>query len=246
MLTYLGLMKHPSILVLALVLSVPSVLAQPEVSLGADLVSRYVWRGLDFGQSAAVQPTIEVGVGGFSAGTWGSFGITDANANELDLYLSYAVGPVTVGVTDYHFPGVGLDPGTESPSDYFNFDDGGGGHTLEPFVSYQGEAVPLSLTLATNVYNDPDYSTYLEAGYGFAVGGVDLGLAVGAVFALDSADGTQGSGYYATSNDAAITVLSLTAAKEVPITTEFALPMFGQYIVNPETERSFLLFGISL
>ena len=55
-LTYLGLMKHPSILVLALVLSVPSVLAQPEVSLGADLVSRYVWRGLDFGQSAAVQP----------------------------------------------------------------------------------------------------------------------------------------------------------------------------------------------
>ena len=81
---------------------------------------------------------------------------------------------------------------------------------------------------------------------GFAAGGVDLGLAVGAVFALDSADGTQGSGYYATSNDAAITVLSLTAAKEVPITTEFALPMFGQYIVNPETERSFLLFGISL
>ena len=82
--------------------------------------------------------------------------------------------------------------------------------------------------------------------FGVTVQLVAVGTGLGAVFALDSADGTQGSGYYATSNDAAITVLSLTAAKEVPITTEFALPVFGQYVVNPETERSFLLFGISL
>ena len=35
---------------------VPSSLAQ--ISLGADFVSRYVWRGLDFGESFSVQPAL--------------------------------------------------------------------------------------------------------------------------------------------------------------------------------------------
>lgn len=241
-------MNRALLLALTFLVSAPTALAQPEVSLGADVVSRYVWRGIDFGQSAAVQPSIELGVEGLTLGTWGSFAISDAGANELDLYLSYTVGPLTFGVTDYYFPtdapAVGEDD--DGGSDFFNVDDGDGAHTLEPFASFESEAFPVTLLLATNVRNDADYSTYLEAGYGFAVGGVDLGLAIGAAFALDSSDGEQGSGYYLTSNDAAITVLSLSAAKEIPITSQFALPVFGQYIVNPETERSFLVFGISL
>lgn len=236
------------VLALALLLAAPAALSQPEVSLGADFVSRYVWRGLDFGQSAAAQPFIELSADAFTVGTWGSFALTDAGANELDLYASYSFGPLTVGVTDYYFPGASPVPGGDADggSDLFNFDDGDGAHVIEPFVSYEGDAVPVSLTLATNVYNDDDYSTYLEAGYGFAVGGVDLGLAVGAVFALDSADGVEGSDYYLTSNDAAITNLMLSASKEIPITSQFALPVFGQYVVNPETERAFLVFGVSL
>jgi hypothetical protein len=233
-----------SLLALALLLAAPPALAQPDVSLGADLVSRYVWRGLDFGQSAAAQPYIELSAGGLTVGTWGSFAISGAGANELDLYASYSFGPLSVGVTDYYFPSVAPAVGgdVDGGADFFNYGDGGA-HVIEPFVSYDG---PVSLTLATNAFNDDDVSTYLEAGYGLAVGGVDLGLAVGAVFALDSSDGVAGSSYYLTNNDAAITNVMLSAAKEIPITDQFALPVFGQYVVNPETERAFLLFGLSL
>ena len=39
------------------------------------------------------------------AGAWASYPITAAGANENDLYLSYAVGPIGITVTDYYFPG---------------------------------------------------------------------------------------------------------------------------------------------
>ena len=43
-------------------------------------------------------------------------------------------------------------------------------HYLEPYVAYQGdETFPLSVLIATVVYNDPTFSTYVEAGYGFTL-----------------------------------------------------------------------------
>ncbi len=228
----------------------PSAAAQ-EVSVGADLVSRYVWRGFDFGQSASVQPTIEFSSGDFAIGTWGSFALTDAGANELDLYASYAFGPLTVGVADYYFPTAsplfGEDAGDEG-SDFFNYRDGGdGSHYLEPYVAYQGdETFPLSILIATVVYNDPTFSTYVEAGYGFTLADTDVGFTVGSVLALDSGDAGAGAGFYGTTRDATVTNLALSASREIPITDQFSLPIFGQLILNPETDRAFLVFGVSL
>jgi hypothetical protein len=39
--------------------------------------------------------------------------------------------------------------------------------------------------------------------------------------------------------------VSLKAAKEIKITDSFALPVFGQVVVNPRTEDAFLVIGIS-
>ena len=221
--------------------------AAQEIGVGADFVSRYVWRGFDFGQSASIQPTIELSSGDFTLGTWGSFAITDAGANELDLYASYAFGPLSVGVTDYYFPTTGPDFGEDSGSDFFNYRDGGdGSHYIEPFVSYEGdETFPLTITLATLLYNDPEFSTYVEAGYGVAVGETELGVAVGSVLVLDS-DGVDGSSFYGTSRDVTVSNISLSAGREIPITDRFSLPIFGQLILNPETDRAFLVFGVSL
>jgi len=219
--------------------------AQPEIGLGADVVSRYVWRGYDFGQSASIQPSLSVTSGGFEGGAWGSYALTSAGANELDLYASYTAGVLTVGVTDYYFPSAPPDLGVTSGSDYFNFDDGGNGaHYIEPFV---GVSVgDLSFTLATVVYNDPTFSTYVEAAYGFEVSGTSLGIALGSVVALDPVAGSPGSAFYGTSKDATVTNIALSASRDVPITSSFTLPVFGSYVINPETERAFLLFGFSL
>src|SRR5690625_3783970 len=36
-------------------------------NVGADIVSRYVWRGTDFGESVSIQPTLSFSAGGFEA-----------------------------------------------------------------------------------------------------------------------------------------------------------------------------------
>lgn len=227
-------------LVAALLLSVvlPAALQAQSFSLGADLMSRYVWRGTDFGESASVQPALAFSVGGFEVGTWASYSFTadGAGANEHDIWLSYSVetssaGSFALGVTDYYFPspdGIG----------FFDFSNGGeGAHYIEPFASYTGPAAfPVTLYGAVFVHNDPDHSLYLEASYPFTVDGVELGLTVGGV--------AGASAFYGTT-DAAFVNVGLSASREIPITEKFALPLSVAYILNPDMERSYLVFGLS-
>ncbi len=55
-------MKPRHSLLLGTFLLVAMVQAQ-EVQLGADVVSRYIWRGTDFGESMSVQPGLHLSVG---------------------------------------------------------------------------------------------------------------------------------------------------------------------------------------
>jgi hypothetical protein len=60
-----------------------------EASIGADIVSNFIWRGMKFGE-AAIQPTLSVGYKGFAFEAWGSYGLTSMDdAKEVDLTLSY-------------------------------------------------------------------------------------------------------------------------------------------------------------
>ncbi len=205
-------------------------------SLGADFMSRYVWRGADFGESLSVQPALEFSAGPLTIGTWASYSVSmdGAYANEHDLYLSVALGPVSLGMTDYYFPGPEALP-------FSDFSDGGeGAHFFEANASIGG-TVDFPLTVSANLffYNEPDNSIYIEFGYPFTVEEVALGLAVGIV--------PQESAFYGT-NAFGVTVLGLSAAKEIPITDQFALPVSVSYILNPTpgAARSFLVFGVSL
>jgi hypothetical protein len=57
-----------------------------EVSLGADLVSGYVWRGQDLG-GVSLQPSISISKGGLSLTGWGSVGLEKTDTREFDLTL---------------------------------------------------------------------------------------------------------------------------------------------------------------
>jgi hypothetical protein len=202
-------------------------------SLGADLTSRYIWRGYDFGESLSIQPALTFSAGNFEAGAWASYSISadGSGANENDLWFGYSAGPVTFGVTDYYFPSPG-------GLGFFSYDgDGEGAHWIEPYVSFGGtESFPLSLYGAVFVHNDPDNSIYLQADYPFTVDGVELSLTAGAVAGESAFYGTEGF---------ALVNLGISASKEVPITDQFSLPLSVAYILNPDTERAFLVFGVS-
>jgi hypothetical protein len=195
-----------------------AIMAQ-ELNIGADIVSRYVWRGVDFGNAPAVQPTFELSMGNITLGSWGSYSIgkTDSGAgglNEHDLYASYSFGSITVGVTDYYYPGAG---GLFTVDTDYN-------HVIEPYISYTGL---INASLYLNALNDPDNSMYLELGYDLTVKEVELGLIAGVALYESTWYGVDGT---------ALINLGATATKD---------NISVSYLVNPDLEDSYLIFTYS-
>jgi hypothetical protein len=234
------------------------------ISLGADLVSRYIWRGRDYGNSPSIQPNFAVSVAGFKAGAWGCYGfaqhskkINDStivnmgNYAEFDLYLSYTFKWFTLQVTDYFFPNM------LSPNDgnkYYNYKNATTGHTFEASLIFAGpEKFPLQFSVNTMFYgadknkdslgvygmgSSNNYSTYIEAAYIFKIKkiGVDLKPFIGGI--------PFGSVLYG--DYAGIMNCGLTASKSLTITEKFSMPLYVSLITNPQAESVFFVFGITL
>ncbi|MDR1865896.1 MAG: hypothetical protein LBR08_10045 [Bacteroidales bacterium] len=253
-------MKKVFSFILAAMLLVPATSkAQTEFSVGADLVSSYVWRGV-YNAGASFQPSVALTAGNFSIGAWGSTNFVLAQ-KEVDLFLSYSIGGLSVGLTDYWWSG-------EGALDYFQlFKKDANSHLLELNLGYSFE-FGLSLSLNTMLAGSQDkyiddagtvkrsFTTYFEAGYDFSVGDVNLTAALGfspwnktglytggSLFGLPSA-GLVFPYAYAT-DEFAVNNISLKAAKEITITDSFSLPVYGQLIFNPAIEDAFLVFGIT-
>ena len=188
---------------------------------GADLVSSYVWRGTQFGSGSHIQPYMELGSGNFTGGVWGSFPTSaKGGGNELDLYLGYDFGPVALTVTNYTFPGEGG-----------NYADGEG--------LFDGDYTELAAsTSIMGVDLSAGYFTEVEALYvelGFSTGAVDIAIGYG---------DDQGNAWYA-DGGSGIVNMSFSGSKEIQISENYSLPVFGSFILNPEAETAFLVFGIS-
>ena len=214
---------------------------QTEISIGGDLVSTYVWRGV-YQSGFSLQPEIGLSVGGFTVGVWGSTDLD--NFKEVDLSVGYSVWGFSVGVTDYWWGGQRLGDGRFAP--YFKYGDT---HYFEGTLAYEfGEKFPLGISWSTmfagnldKVDGERKFSTYIELGYDFRIKGVDLTCAVGvapwdAPAWLTPRWGDKG---FQVSN------ISLKASKTIRITDSYSLPVFVQAVASPATDDASLVFGIS-
>ena len=232
-------MKKIVVIAMGLVLS-STALAQEkiETTVSGDFVSSYIWRGQDLG-SAAVQPTLGVAYKGLSLTAWGSYGLTNPDdVKEFDLTLGYSVGGFNIGLTDYWFS-VGLDPDAR----YFKYDAHGTNHVFEATVGY--DFGPVALAWYTNIAGNDGvnkdgkraYSSYVEANVPFSLAGVDWKATAGVVPYATTLYGTTGF---------AVTNLSLRVTKEIKVTDTFSVPVFGQVIGNPCSQKAYLVFGLTL
>ncbi len=221
-----------------------------EVDGGADLVSRYVWRGLDFGDAPAVQPWLDFSLGGLTVGLWASYAsanttptTTDRSFAELDAYISYTHRlsnnmAITAVVTDYYFPNDG--------GRYFNYDNydsegGPGAHTIEIGLGVEGpESLPISIFGFANVHNDEGNNLYFQLNYTTAVKGAGLDFFIGV------APGSEDTPDYYGTDDLEVINLGVTVSKELKLTEHYHLPLFVSYTLNPQAEQAYLLFGLSL
>lgn len=192
--------------------------------IGADVVSSYVWRGSELGDSPAIQPNLSYTFPGLGVviGAWGSYAVAEHNDErykEIDLYITVPVGPFSLTVTDYYFPNVG---------DTFDFDEDGP-NTVEVSAGYTYEN--LSLMAAVNVAgSDYDNAKYFEAGYKF----YDKDSYTAKAFI--GAGDVYPYGEDWTSDEFAVVNTGITVTKD---------RYSASYIYNPDTEQSHLVFMAS-
>ncbi len=235
------------------------------LNFGADVMSRYIWRGIDFGNSPAIQPSLFLSWRGLNVGAWGSYSfaphrlqINDSvsvnmgNYTEMDMYISYTYKWFTLMVFDYFVPN-SIDPnytGNEHYQ-YFNYNNKTTGHTFEISLAFAGpQAFPIKFYAGTLVYGDDkakdslgaysntsknNFSTYLELAYPVTFHKIDLNFFVG---------GTPfGGSWYGPK--AGFTNVGITAKRAIPITKNYSLPVQASLITNPAASKVFLVFGIS-
>lgn len=210
-----------------------------EATVGADVVSNYIWRGQDMG-AVAVQPSLGLSYKGFSLSAWGSYGIVDRDdTKELDFTLSYTTGGLTVGITDYYVvSGV-----ANCPASYFLYDSHKTAHVFEANVGY--DFGKFSINWFTNFAGADGmnkdgkraYSSYVEVAAPFTLGGLDCEATVGAV--------PYATSIYADANGLAVTNVQVKATKEVEFTPSFKLPIFGAVTANPSTQSLYFTAGVS-
>ena len=234
-------MKKIVLLAMGLVVSATTLAQEKEkveTTIAADVVSQYVWRGLEAG-SVSLQPTLGIGYKGLSLSAWGSVGLTDpADTKEFDLTLSYTAGGFNIGITDYWFSAGGDPEGR-----YFMYEANNTNHVFEANIGYDFGVASIQwfTNFAGNDGLNKDgkraYSSYVEATVPFTLATVDWSATAGAVpFATD---------FYGTTGFA-VTNLSLKATKDIKVTDSFSIPVFGQVVANPCSQKAYLVLGLTL
>ncbi len=222
------LIKNSIILIFVVLLSFTSTEVKAQ-DFGADVVSSYVWRGTQFGTGPAVQPwfTLPELTSGLELGVWGSFPLSDDGGEhasgqtyELDLYASYDFGLFALTVTNYTFPTA---TGVYDTASYELFDG-----DMEVTASASLGAIGLTVGYFTDLE-----ALYVEAGT--TVAGMDLAIGYG----------SDGDGAFYAGGDSGLVNVSLGGSKDIKITDDYSLPLFGSFIYNPDAEAAFMVVGMS-
>lgn len=234
-------MKKVKIFAVAILALVATTSVNAQFSVGTDIVSNYVWRGVqqDLTNTKGtpnIQPYVSFTAGKFTIGAWGSTGIL-GSVKEVDIYATYAISSLfSLTVTDYNW--------NFNPSSYFKYDDATD-HVYEASLNYAGvEAFPLSVSLNTMLYGADKiadgegtkqaYSTYMELAYPITA---NAKVFLGGSLNTSANYGTTGVG---------LTNIGFKVSKSIEITDKFSLPVYGVVGVNPTANDAFLVLGITL
>lgn len=191
--------------------------AAADATVGADVASAYVWRGITFNDGLVVQPYVDVAAdNGLAFNVWGNYDIDDYDNtldenefSEVDFTVSYALpieaADITIGHIEYLFPA-------------------GGPATSEVFLSTYASPVG-GLSVGIDAYYDYDEveDYYLSASIAYDAefeSGLGLGASASAGYAGE--DFTLGP-------DDGLHEYTFSASASYPITQTIGLSAFIAY-----------------
>lgn len=207
------------------------------LSLSVELSSRYIYRGLQYGDAPVGFATLGYGYKGFNAYILGAYAVNNSH-QEVDLGVSYTYRWLTVGASDYYFPSA-----AGENDKYFDFDRHTTLHSVDAYVTVAPEKVPVWLTLSCYVFgNDRKadgknaYSSYAELGYTYSFRQNNaISLAVGAAL--------NRSFYNNYERGFSVVNIALKYATAFRFGS-FRLPVSASYVLNPEKEKSYFTFSL--
>ncbi len=208
-----------------------------DLQAGLDVVSRYVWRGLQFSDAPNFQPYATISYGGLSLTGFGSYATSKSYA-EIDWTIAYSLHGLTLSVVDFYNEEEDL-----SMNDYFDWKRATTVHLVETSLTWElpVEKFPLVATVSTLVYGadlnsngNQNLSTYFELLYPFSIKDYSLSAFVGA---------TGNKGYYA--EKAAFVNTGISLVRPVEVTDRFAFDLNMSFIVNPRAEDAFFIVGLT-
>ncbi len=219
-----------------------------KINISSDFVSRYIWRGLDYGKAPSIQPTLSFTKGGLEIGSWGAFNTT-GSYHEVDLYAKYTFKGISAIFTDYFVH----NESNSNDTRYFDYNEWTTNHTFEGSLQYKGpDKFPISLLVGTYFYgndrkNTPDlvdtsktvvkqnYSTYFELGYTVNCKGKSFDLFMGL---------TPSAGAYG--NTFGVINAGITCYKTIQVTDKFSIPVKASLIANPQARNLYFVLGITI
>lgn len=193
------------------------------LSVTADAVSSYIWRGTMQGRGPHLQPGVELSAGSFAGGVWGT--VDFHGYKEMDLYMTYDLpGGFSIGLQDYWI------------ADYrwTDFSAESGGHALEASLGYDNDNVSLFAGYILN-----------EAGGAGSFGG-DLYLESRFSFDLFTVFMGAGNGWHTLEGEFRVCSIGIEVSEDLPLSAGFVVPVTGQVVYNPDSDRVFITAGLSL
>lgn len=232
-------MKNSGLVVLLAVFFAAGMPAKAQDSFEAgfqlDLMSRYLWRGIDQGKNY-VSATVDIGWKGFS---FEVFGGTENNGpgstQEIDVTVGYEWNGFQVGVTDYWWS-------KDNPR-YFSYRMPTTGHVWEVFAGY--DFGPVKVAWYTNFAGlDVDSLGSRQWSSCLELTSAELEWA-GLTWQAQVDIVPWASDYYDTEGFA-VTHVSLKAAKDILSNERFRLPVYMQLTATPVSRKLYCVAGLRL
>ena len=137
-----------------------------QVYLGAEFVSRNIWRGLDYG-GMSVLPSISIVGNSFSLSTYGSAGFDTDDTKTIGFTFGYQLKGLKISVTDFWYSDFYTFEG-KVPNTFFNYNSHTTSHVFEAGLEYDFGFMAIEWNTIFAGYDyykaaeERAYSSYIE------------------------------------------------------------------------------------
>lgn len=206
-----------------------------------DFANRWIWRGMNFSETPAIQPTFAYKKNKLKFTVWGSYGFGREKYEEIDFIADYDLFKgFNIGVIDYF----GFRDTINDRQHFLNLGPRTTGHLLDGQIIYTLPGkVPLSFLWSTwfwgadknETKEENNYSSYFEISYNKKIQSNRYGFLAGM---------TPWKGFY--NKGLGIVNIGAKVGTDLHVTDRMKIPTEMALYVNPQTQNIYLTVTLTL